>query len=234
MKGQQFPWRQRVRQRLRRIARPIICGAIRPTRPLSRNWGYDRGTPVDRYYIEKFLASCSRDIRGRVLEVKDSKYTELFGYGVQEQNVLDVDPSNAGANIFAVLSSATGSSSTEFDCFILTQTLQCIYDASTALRHACRVLAPGGVLLSTVPCISRIISDPGLSDYWRFTVQSCTLLFGQVFGRDHVHVSSMGNVLTAIGFLAGMAAEEFSKTELDACDELFPVVITVRAVKTSE
>ena len=52
------------------------------TQPLSRHWGFDRGTPVDRWYIERWLAGQARDIRGSVLEVKDSGYTTRFGAGV--------------------------------------------------------------------------------------------------------------------------------------------------------
>ena len=39
-------------------------GDLKRADPVSRNWGYDRGTPIDRHYIEEFLASCSSDIAG--------------------------------------------------------------------------------------------------------------------------------------------------------------------------
>src|SRR4029453_14668409 len=57
-------------QRLRRLVRPAWLGTLRRTRPLSNDFGYDRGTPVDRYYIERFLARHQSDVKGRVLEVK--------------------------------------------------------------------------------------------------------------------------------------------------------------------
>src|SRR5205809_1030893 len=41
--------RRTVRQRLRRIRRPAILGTLGRTRPLSDQWGRDRGTPIDRY-----------------------------------------------------------------------------------------------------------------------------------------------------------------------------------------
>ena len=43
--------------------------------PLSPQWGWDRGTPIDRHYIERFLETHRRDVRGSVLEVRDSNYT---------------------------------------------------------------------------------------------------------------------------------------------------------------
>lgn len=40
--------------------------------PVSRTFGFDRGKPVDRWYIERFLAAHADDVRGRVLEVAET------------------------------------------------------------------------------------------------------------------------------------------------------------------
>jgi hypothetical protein len=94
------------------------------------------------------------------------------------------------------------------------------------------MLKPGGVLLVTVPCISRIVPRYGLAtDYWRFTGASCARLFGEVFGPEQVTVQPLGSVLTAIAFLTGLAHEELSRRELDTHDPYYPVIIAVRAVK---
>jgi SAM-dependent methyltransferase len=213
----------------RRLRRPVSLGALRRVTPLSDEYGYDRGTPIDRYYIEQFLEEHRHDIRGRVIEVKDRGYTDRYGSGVEDRDVLDVDPANAAATVIADLTAADTIPSNEYDCFVLTQTLQFIYDTRAALAHAHRILRPGGVLLATMPSVSRI--DPQLVDYWRFTVASCRLLFAELFGAEHVTVRSYGNVLAGIGFLTGMAYEELSLRELDVQDEYFPVIIAVRAVK---
>src|SRR5689334_3710614 len=39
----------------------VRLGDLRRLTPISRNWGFDRGQPVDRYYIENFLAVQSSD-----------------------------------------------------------------------------------------------------------------------------------------------------------------------------
>ena len=57
----------------------IRFGDLRRLAPFSRVFGYDRGTPVNRYYIEGFLARNSDDIRGRVLEVGDDTYARRYG-----------------------------------------------------------------------------------------------------------------------------------------------------------
>jgi hypothetical protein len=220
------------RKVIRRLFRPGWLDTLRRTTPLSNAWGYDRGTPVDRYYIERFLEEHQPDIHGKVLEVKDSSYTRRYGTSVKQCDVLDIDSANPQANIIADLSAADVIPSNTFDCFILTQTLQLIYDTRAAIYHAHRILTPGGVLLVTVPSLSRIVPEVGLkTDYWRFTVASCSLLFSEVFGSAGMMVRSYGNVLTGVGFLMGMAHEELSRKELDTYDDYFPLIVAIRATK---
>lgn len=215
---------------LRRVLWPAWLGSLRRTQPLSRNFGYERGNPVDRYYIDRFLTEHRSDIRGRVLEVKEAMYTRRLGTSVERSDVLDIYPANPRATVLADLAAADTIASDSFDCFILTQTLHLIYKADAAVRHAHRLLRPGGVLLVSVPAVIRV-ADPPEPDYWRFTPEVCTRLFGDIFGREQVVVRGHGNVLACIAFLAGMAQEELRTSELDADDPLFPLVVTVRAVK---
>ena len=221
-----------LRQRLRRLTHPIWLGTLRKTTPVSQNSGWDRGTPIDRYYIQGFLDEHRGDIRGRVFEVKDSSYTDRYGICVERRDVLDIEPTNARATIVADLAAADQIGSDLFDCFVLTQTLQYIYNTQSAVAHARRILRPGGILLVTVPAVSRIVPESGLvTELWRFSVASCLALFSEVFGSDHVTVRSYGNVLAAIALLTGIACEELSRQELDIHDEVFPVVIAIRATK---
>lgn len=221
--------RAHLLQRFHRLRHPAWMGTMRRTVPFSDAWGYDRGTPVDRYYIDRFLMDHQSDIRGRVLEVKDSGYTELYGSDVRERAVLDIDASNPRATVIADLAEADSIPSDQYDCVLLTQTLQFIFDSRGALEHARRILAPGGVLLATVPSVSRL--DRRMNDYWRFTPASCQALFGGIFGAAEVNVQVYGNVLTATAFLMGLAQEELSRAELDASDPRTPVLVGVRAHK---
>lgn len=219
-------------QRIRRATRPALLGTLRRTRPLSERWGSDRGTPVDRYYIDRFLEEFRDDIRGRVLEIKDTTYTDRFGAGVTEREVLDLDAANPRATVIADLASAASVESSSFDCFVLTQTLQLIPEPGAAIAHSHRILRPGGVLLVTVPVLSRLVGTAADDvDYWRFTPASCRHLFGKAFGSDAVTVRAYGNVLSSIAFLTGMAHEELRRAELNEVDDRFPLVVAVRAVK---
>jgi hypothetical protein len=202
------------------------------THPMSDSWGFERGTPVDRYYIERFLERNADGIRGDVLEIKSSAYTDRFGRGVGSRTVLDIDATNPQATLIGDLADPAQLPAERFDCFILTQTLQLIYDMHSAIQGAHTVLRSGGTLLVTVPCISRVVPRYGLeSDFWRFTPASCRRLFGNAFGATQVTVEPVGNVGAAVAFLRGAAMEELPRHVLDANDPYFPVIITVRAVK---
>jgi SAM-dependent methyltransferase len=214
-----------------RLRHPSLDGLL-GTKPVSDHWGWDRGKPVDRYYIEQFLAEHAADVCGRVLEVKDSDYSRAFGRGVTRMDVLDLDATNPAATIIADLSIGDGIPADAFDCFVITQTLQFIYDVHGAIAQCHRLLAPGGVLLATVPVVSRIVHDDGLEwDYWRFTAASCHRLFGDVFGAQQVSVRTWGNVLAGVAFLRGTACQEIPRRKLDVNDPYFPILVTVRAVK---
>jgi glycosyltransferase involved in cell wall biosynthesis len=208
--------------------------AVRRLTPLSRDFGYDRGTPVDRYYIQGALAGWAQDIRGRVLEIKDNSYTLQFGgRRVLKSDVLDMCMDNPNATICADLAHGSGITPNTYDCVIATQTLHLIYDFQAAVRTLYRILKPGGVLLVSVPGISQIARDQmnRWSDQWRFTSASSERLFGDVFGAVNVSVAARGNVCAAISYLQGRAAEELSQAELEYTDPDYEVVIFVRAAK---
>src|SRR5262245_40963976 len=74
--------RTQVRRRLVRLARPAWLGTLHRTTPLSDHWGMERGTPIDRHYIARFLDAHRDDIHGHVLEIKDRGYVDMFGAAV--------------------------------------------------------------------------------------------------------------------------------------------------------
>jgi hypothetical protein len=221
-----------VTSALRRGRRPAWLGSLGSTSPVSMSWGYDRGAPVDRWYIERFLEEQRADITGRVIEIKDSGYTDRFGEGVTERAVLDVDPDNPHVTHVADLTDSDGLPSAAFHCFVLTQTLQYIFDVRAAVATAHRILRPGGVLLATFPVTSRICDYPP-TDCWRFTPVSARLLLEEAFAPGAVTVRGHGNVLTQVAFLEGLAADDLTHAELEHDDERFPLVVCARAVRAA-
>ncbi len=212
----------------------LNLGDLRRLQPIDPGFGGGRGKPIDRHYIEAFLARHAADVQGRVLEVAESHYTHRFGAGrVSAAEVLHVDPAHAGATWVADLADGAALPSARFDAFICTQTLQYIFDLPAAVATIHRILRPGGVLLLTVPGISQIspYDRDRWGEHWRFTPQSVQRLLGPAFGDGDVQVQAHGNVLAAIGFLHGLACEDLTLPELDHADDRYPVLVTARCRK---
>lgn len=215
----------------KKIPRKVDFGDLRRLTPVSPDWGFDRGLPIDRYYLEGFLEAHSPDIRGRVLEIGGDAYARRFGAGgVSGIDVLNLRGGLPGTTIVADISNAPHIASDTFDCIIFTQTLQLIYELRAAVSTLHRILKPGGVLLATFPGISKTSDDLwGDSWCWCFTPNSAKRLFSEAFGE--VEIKAYGNVLAAVSFLHGLAREELTKEELDAYEPGFEVSIAVRASK---
>jgi SAM-dependent methyltransferase len=220
----------RAYTRLWHRGRPRSAQAVPhlPPAPLSTRFGLDRGRPVDRVYIERFLAAHAGDLRGRGVEIYEPTYLERFGADRMDRvDVLDADPGSTRATIrgdFAALPAGA------FHCFVCTQTLQAIADPLTALRQAHAALAPGGVLLLTVPGISQIAPGDPFPDHVRYTAHGLRSLAEQVFPAPEVRAH--GTVAAAAAFLYGMAEEELAPGLLDAADDpAYELVVTLRAVR---
>ncbi|MDL2283921.1 class I SAM-dependent methyltransferase [Oxalobacter sp. OttesenSCG-928-P03] len=201
--------------------------------PISEYCGFDRGTPLDRFFIEAFLEKEKINVKGRCLELLDDSYTKRFGSGQVIQNdVLDINPENPNATIIDDLRCLKHIKSDTYDCIILTQVLQFIDDVDSAIAECYRILAPNGVLLATLPALSRADGASGVeADYWRFTTASAKYLFFKVFEKENVVVTSYGNARTGIFFLAGLAIEDVPKRLFMQEDGNFPTIITVTARK---
>ena len=233
------------RETRRRIARLAVWppvgwvrfGSLRRLEPVSTDYGNSRGLEIDRYYIEKFLAEFSSDIRGHVLEIKHAAYTRKYGGDrVLKSDVLHPVEGNPDATIVADLTKADHLPSNTFDAIIFTQTLQVIYDIRTVIATLHRLLKPGGVLLATASGMAKLSLEDfdKWGEYWRFTSLSARLLFEEAFGAGNVTVRSYGNVLSAISFLEGLAVEDLNKKELNTVDRAYEVLIAVRAIKAGE
>ena len=235
---------RKIARRLRRILSrdrdQLALGAVRfgdlaRTVPVSECYGYDRGQPIDRYYIEKFLFSAAADIRRRVLEIGDNTYTVTFGGGrVLQSDILHVDASNPKATLVGDLCDTSVLPDNAFDCIILTQTLQLIFDMPAAISTLARSLKPSGVLLITVPGITPILGHWSGSWYWSLTGVSLARLLAINFDPRDISVATYGNVFSAVCFLEGLAVSEVQTRKLDVNDAAFPVIVAARAVKRAE
>ncbi len=202
--------------------------------PISSKFGYDRGMPVDRFYIEQFLEEVKNHIRGACLEITDNAYTKRFGGDrVTKSDVVDIDRKNPHATIYADLRDMSREiPDASFDTVIATHTFGVIDDFESAIRECARILKPGGSLIATVSSLG-VAADPELA-FWRFTKASARFVFGKYFDEKDLQVKAFGNVLSGQAFWVGLAAEELSPQELSVADERYPIIIGILAKKRIE
>ncbi len=212
----------------------VQFGDFKRTEPFTRSFGYERGEPIDRYYIYKFLSCYADDIKGHVVEIGDDRYTRMFGgEKIVHSDILDQQHPDSQPTIIADLTKADNVAANSFDCIIIIQTLQFIYDVQAVVNTLYRILKPGGVVLCSVPSLSPNCRNDmdRWGDYWRFTSAAITRLFSSCFTTKNICVESYGNVLVAAAFLYGMATEELTTTELDFKDKDYECLVTIRAIK---
>ena len=203
-------------------------GNLRRVTPFSASYGFDRGTPLDRYYLDAFLRANQALITGRVLEVQMDAYTKRFGRHVQQSHSIDVNPA-FGATYTCDLADAPQIPSDYYNCFLLPNTLQHIESLRPALRTMLRVTKPGGTLLASAAGFLPLITDGG--DYWRLSAQGWRRLLAEEWPGCEIAVESHGNCLAAIAAMHGLAQEELSPRELDVEDPRYPVLVTIRCRK---
>jgi len=206
-------------------------------KPLSDVFGLDRGTPLDRVFIDRFLCQHREIISGDCLEVEESLYTRKFGQPGCVANVLKYTSTVGGSEKCEIVADLTQPESVpkaKFDTFICTQTLNFIFDLNPVIVSIHKLLKPGGYALITVAGISQIsrYDYERWGDYWRFTDQSLLKLLSQCFDESNCIIESYGNVATACLFLQGFAYEDIhDKSILDVSDNTYPVIISATVRK---
>lgn len=195
-------------------------------------FSYERGKPIDRYYIENFLDTNKQYIKGHILEMEDNEYTYVFGSSILSSDILDISKTNKKATIVHDLQDSNGFPSEKFDCYICTQTLQYLYDIKTGFSSAKKMLKKGGVFLVTVPGISQLSYKPGeYYEYWHFTEKTLSNLAKDA-GFRKIKVHTYGNALAASAFIQGVAVDDLKdKKILDYNDNFYPVTVTLVAIK---
>jgi SAM-dependent methyltransferase len=240
------PLRRWLNLRFRGAQRSLIVfdrvtdwSVLRNVRPHRRHFGLDRGEPIDRFYIEKFLASYQDLIRGRVAEIGDGNYTRRFGGGrVERSDVIDINEKNDQRTMTVDLTKTPAAPADVFDCIICTQTVFEIRDYAATIRSLFRMLRPGGSLLATVPGITQSVRGEMLGgaghDWWRFTARSACRAFAAVFPEEGLAIHTYGNVLAAAALLHGLVQDELTRDELEYHDPDYEVIIGIKATKPAQ
>jgi len=206
-------------------------GNLRVDEPFSSNWGIDRGTPIDRYFGDRFFHDNRELITGKVLEIQNPVYTEGCGVNVLQADSIDID-GTYGPTIVCDLAKAEGVvASNSYDCFLLPYTLLMLKDLEGALVNAMRVVKPGGTVLATTSVLTPVFSE--YPEYWRMTESGWRELLARVWPGQEVEVRTHGNCVSAVASILGLAQEELTRQELDRNDPRFPVLISIKGRKTT-
>jgi SAM-dependent methyltransferase len=221
-------WTARARCVLRGYPLPL-WGNMRRVRPFSERYGFERGTPIDRYYLHQFLAKRRSDIRGDVLEIQVPSYAKRFGDSPRVVHTLDIDPAFTPTYCCDLARADEVVPAASYDCFLLPQTLSVLPDVERSLQQALRLVRPGGVVLASTAAFAPLIPDG--PDYWRLSAHGWKAVAARAWTGCDVEVTAYGNCLAAAAAMYGLAAEELTARELDVQDHRYPVLVTLRCQK---
>jgi len=152
------------------------------------------------------------------LEVKEDLYATRLG--AQRVDILDVDPANRVATIVGDMCDPQTLPVETFDVAVVTQTLQLLPDPRQALVNLRECLRPGGVLLVTVPCMSRLAGE---WDRWRWTPRGFEDVVRSAGALGELH--AVGNLLTCRAFLLGAAADDIDAELMAVHDPDYPLLV---------
>ncbi|MBK9148629.1 MAG: hypothetical protein IPM12_12540 [Flavobacteriales bacterium] len=241
-----FTRRRGLRERLYQLAPPFIRAKWRRMRtpgeahasrlafePVSRVFGLDRGTAIDRHYIERFLSANRDRIHGHAMEIGEARYLKAFGANLSRAEVLIFGSDPGAGERAGDLTRPESLPKAELEAFICTQTLNFIYDVKSAVAGLHAALKPGGTALVTVAALAPISRHDAerWGDFWRFTPQGVQRMFEDAFGAGNVEVTVFGNSYAATCFIMGFAKDECEEHRLDHADPDYPVVIGIKAIK---
>ena len=142
---------------------------------------------------------------------------------MDRSDILSVEASNPKATFVGDLTQSATLPESAFDCIVLTQTLQYVFDIHAAIATLFRALKPGGVLLLTVPSFRSQVDGRawGATWYWWFTSAAIRRLLEELFRPEAVTVDTFGNIFVATAFHFGIALEELTHRELGHSDWSF-------------
>ena len=227
-------WRGLLREMYRKTYPLIDAVSSMNTEPISRQFGTERGVPVDRQYIEIFLKDNQKYITGDVLEVEDAFYTEKYGTNITKSYVMDVSSTASGITFNANLETGEGVREGVADCFILTQTLMYVFDLASVVKNIYRLLKSGGVALITCSGISQN-SRRCMDDYgciFNFNADALRRMFNDRAHFEIIDAGSYGNVKTVTAHIAGLCVEDLNDDDFVYNDKYYPLIsyIVVRRV----
>ncbi|HAC64234.1 MAG TPA: methyltransferase [Cyanothece sp. UBA12306] len=195
--------------------------------PICQAFGLTRGTPVDRYYLKKFIAEIKEQVNGKILEVggtpKDKDFYQLNS-GSSYQ-ILNLEP-GPGIDIVGDVHNPLVIAPESLDSVIIFNVLEHCYAPWIVVENIYKWLKNGGKCFAMVPNGIRVHATP--VDYWRPLPDGMKFLFRN-FSQQKLYV--YGNPMSVIASYHGIATEELSEEELNNFHPDYPVATCIVAEK---
>jgi hypothetical protein len=201
-------------------------GNLRRTTPFSSSYGFERGQPIDRYYLHRFLDAHREAITGDVLEVQSTSYAQRFGHHLLRADSFDIEARFEPTYVCDFASCGDVIPDGAYDCLLLPNTLPHFRELGRCLAHARRVVRPGGIILASAAGLLPLTGD--VPDYWRLSPDGWRETLGAAWPGADLEIAGHGNCLASIAAQLGLALEELTPSELDVDDPRFPVLTTMR------
>ena len=194
----------------------------------SEKFGFDRGTPIDRYYIDEFIRNLELNNEfNTALEFGELNYVEQFN--VSHKFFLshpDFSKSKDTKNqILFDLNTQKKYDGQKFDLIISTNVINFTKNPFVTLRHHIDMLNIDGTIFLTASSsmpISQFDAERW-GDYWRFTPDAMHHLLENL--DCEYQVESLGNFKSSVAFLCGLASEEMEESDLKEKDNRYPLLV---------
>ena len=198
--------------------------------PINQDYGWSKGTPIGRYYLNSYMRDFSKNISGLVLEFGQPTYAQNCDCTYE---IIDIDPTNFKANIHGDICSPTIGEEydSRYDVIICTAVLQYVTDPQMAVVNMRNMLKEGGALILAQQALSRV--DPGVpagTDRWRFTQHGIAQMME---GFELLDIHHYGNVYAVCAYMLGLPAEKVDIDKLAFADPFHPVITVAHGKKKS-
>jgi len=200
-------------------------GNLRRTTPFSSTYGFERGKPIDRYYLHRFMEAHRALVTGDVLEIQGNSYTERFGHYLTRADSFDIEPRFEPTFLCDFAHCEDVIPSHAYDCLLLPNTLTHFRELDLCLAQARRIVRPGGIVLASAAGLLPLTGD--VPDYWRLTPHGWREKLTAAWPGATLEIAGHGNCLSSVGAQLGLAQEELTIAELDVQDPRFPVLTTM-------
>lgn len=209
------------------VASSLAWGDLRRLVPICPWFGFSRGTPIDRYYLEHFARDVREQVCGCVVDIggRPAFWQKLGFARVSRRCVVDIAP-QSGVDVVGNAADPLLFEADSVDGVLAFNVLEHCPVPQAVVDAVRRWLRPGGKLFCMVPSVQRVHRMP--SDYCRLLPAALEVLFRD-WSTMRLHV--YGNPLTSIAALMGVAAEELDVGELDALHPDYPVATCAVATK---